>query len=222
MRSRLCWQRGFTYIGLLVAVVIIGLMLTVASRVWTTTEQRERETQLLFIGHAYRMAIASYFVTGHQFPHTLQDLVQDERFPIPKRHLRRLYPDPVTGKTDWSLILTPSGQGIMGVASSSQATPLKRDGFDLIDQVFKGVDCYCLWRFVYYANRFNRPVTTGTTINSNSDGSPGSSNTPAGAPSSFRPGQLGTLTPHAASPASPGGFNPAPDTRSPPADAGSN
>jgi hypothetical protein len=197
-------------------------MLTVASRVWTTTEQRERETQLLFIGHAYRMAIASYFVTGHQFPHTLQDLVQDDRFPIPKRHLRRLYPDPVTGKADWSLILTPSGQGIMGVASSSQATPRKRDGFDLIDQVFKGADCYCLWRFVYYSNRFNRPVTTGTTINSNPDGSTGSFNTPAGAPTPFRPGQIGTITPHSASPTAPGGFNPAPDTQSPPADAGPN
>jgi type II secretory pathway pseudopilin PulG len=172
MRGRFRLQRGFTYIGLLVGVAIMGLMLTVVSRVWTTTAQRERETQLLFIGHAYRMAIASYFAIGHQFPHTLQDLVIDERFPTPKRHLRQLYPDPVTGKPDWSLILTPSGQGIMGVASSSQAAPRKRDGFDLIDQVFKGADCYCLWRFVYYANRFNRPVNTGTTINSNSDGSP--------------------------------------------------
>jgi type II secretory pathway pseudopilin PulG len=203
MRSRFRPQRGFTYIGLLVGVVIIGLMLTIVSRVWTTTEQRERETQLLFIGHAYRMAIASYFANGHQFPHTLQDLVIDERFPTPKRHLRRVYPDPVTGKPDWSLILTPSGQGIMGVASSSQAAPRKRDGFDLIDQVFQGADCYCLWRFVYYANRFNRPVTTGTTINSNSDsdGSP----VPSFQPRTLRPR-----------------FNSAPDAPEPAADTGPN
>ena len=66
MRSPFGPQRGFTYVGLLFAVVIMGLMLTVVSRVWSTTEQRERETQLLFVGHAYRMAIASYFATGHQ------------------------------------------------------------------------------------------------------------------------------------------------------------
>ena len=61
-------QGGFTYIGLLALIVFIGLMLTMASHVWSTTAQRERETQLLFIGHAYRMAIASYFASAHRYP----------------------------------------------------------------------------------------------------------------------------------------------------------
>jgi len=61
MRARYNLQAGFTYIGLLIAVVIMGLMLTVAGRVWSVTEQRERETQLLFAGDAIRMAIAGYF-----------------------------------------------------------------------------------------------------------------------------------------------------------------
>jgi type II secretory pathway pseudopilin PulG len=150
------FEWGFTYIGLLITVVIMGLMLTVVARVWTTTEQRERETQLLFVGHAYRMAIASYFAFGHRYPPTLESLLKDERFPVPKRHLRRLYPDPMTGQADWTLIMTPSGQAIMGVASSSQSPPIKRDGFDSIDNAFKGVACYCLWRFIYYPNRWNR------------------------------------------------------------------
>jgi type II secretory pathway pseudopilin PulG len=149
-------QRGFTYLGLLIAVTIMGLMLTVVSRVWSTTEQRERETQLLFIGAAYRMAISSYYASGHRFPAALQDLLIDERFPVPTRHLRRLYPDPMTGAADWTLIATPDGTGIMGVASSSRRAPIKRDRFDLIDEAFKGADCYCSWRFVYYPNRFSR------------------------------------------------------------------
>src|SRR5207245_1886735 len=82
---------------------------------------------------------------GPHAPHALQDLVQDERLPVPKHHLRRLYPDPVTGKADWSLIPTPSGQAIMGVASSSQGVPIKRDGFDTLDNALKGADCYCAW-----------------------------------------------------------------------------
>src|SRR5256885_3925596 len=187
MRSRFGPQRGFTYVGLLFAVVIMGLMLTVVSRVWSTTEQRERETQLLFVGHAYRMAIASYFATGHQYPHALQDLLQDERFPVPKHHLRRLYPDPVTGKADWSLIPTPSGQAIMGVASSSQGVPIKRDGFDTIDEALKGADCYCAWKFVYYANRWNRGVGTGAP-------NPGATNPPR-RPGPTRPRKPGPLTP---------------------------
>jgi type II secretory pathway pseudopilin PulG len=155
-------QRGFTYIGLLVVVMLMGLMLTVVSRVWTTTERRERETELLFVGHAYRMAIASYFASGHHFPAALQDLLQDERSPIPKHHLRRLYPDPMTGRVDWSLVLTPNGDGIMGVVSSSNLVPIKRDGFEPIDAPFKDTDCYCSWLFVYYANRWNRPLGPGS------------------------------------------------------------
>jgi type II secretory pathway pseudopilin PulG len=157
-------QSGFTYIGLLVAVVIMGLLLTMVSRVWTTTEQREREIQLLYVGHAYRMAIASYYSTGGQFPTTLQQLVRDERFPVPKHHLRRLYPDPMTGRNDWFLIPPAAGQpGIMGVASTSNRAPIKRDGFDLIDAVFKNADCYCDWQFVYFPYRGSRSVVTGDT-----------------------------------------------------------
>jgi type II secretory pathway pseudopilin PulG len=158
MRAAPSLQTGFTYIGLLVAVMLMGLMLTVVSRVWTTTQQRERETELLYSGHAYRMAIASYFASGHRFPASLQDLLQDERSPIPKHHLRRLYADPMTGHADWSLVLTPNGDGIMGVVSRSNAAPIKRDGFEIIDSTFKDADCYCSWLFVYYPSRYSRPL----------------------------------------------------------------
>lgn len=133
-------------------------MLSAAGRVWSTTQQRERETDLLFIGHAYRMAISSYFASGHQYPATLKDLVLDERYPVPVHHLRRIYADPMTGSADWTLILTPTGQGIMGVASSSQHAPIKRRGFDPLDETFKDADCYCAWRFIYYPNRFTRDI----------------------------------------------------------------
>ena len=147
-------ERGFTYVGLLVFVFIMGLMLTVVARVWTTTEQREREIELIYIGHAFRMAISSYYSVGHSFPATLKDLVTDERFPVPKHHLRRLYADPMTGKPDWTPIMIPAGGGIMGVASTSRAPPIKRDGFDLIDELFKDAEHYSDWKFVYIANRW--------------------------------------------------------------------
>ena len=154
MRAAAARQRGFTYLGLLFAVMVIGLMLTVASRVWRTTVQRERETELLWVGHAYRMAISAYFASGHRYPATLHDLVIDERFPVPNHYLRQLYPDPMTGHADWTLIMTPDQTGIQGVVSSSQATPIKRDGFLLVDASFKDKDCYCQWKFIYVANRW--------------------------------------------------------------------
>ncbi|MBV8852657.1 MAG: type II secretion system protein [Sinobacteraceae bacterium] len=179
-------EGGFTYVGLLVIVVIAGLMLSMASRVWSTTAQRERETQLLFIGHAYRTAIASYFATGHRYPASLEDLVLDQRFPEPKRHLRQLYADPMTGQVDWSLVMTPDGHGIMGVASNSQSKPIKLDGFELIDEAFKDSDCYCNWQFVYYPNRYSRwkgQLTSGAGSDPKGSGSLGT----------FKPGTLNPL-----------------------------
>jgi type II secretory pathway pseudopilin PulG len=190
MRVPVSKQQGFTYVGLLFAVVIMGLMLTVVARVWRTTVQREREAQLLWVGHAYRMAISSYFALGHQYPATLQDLLTDERFPVPKHHLRRLYPDPLTGRADWILVLTPSQSGIQGVASSSQDAPVKRDGFELVDATFKDSECYCQWKFIYSPYRW----TGWGTVPGTAPGIPGAS----------QPGQSGWGTP------SPGGPTTAP------------
>ena len=49
----------------------------------------------------------------------------------------------------------------MGVASSSQSQPIKHDGFESVDATFKDADCYCQWRFVYYASRWNRVLPSG-------------------------------------------------------------
>jgi type II secretory pathway pseudopilin PulG len=155
MNARHALQGGFTYIGLLIAVAIMGLLLTIVSRIWTVTAQRERETELLFAGDAIRMAIAGYFASGHQYPLSLELLLADDRSPVPKRYLRRLYPDPITGSPDWTLIRAPDGVGIMGVASSSRLAPLKRRNFPLIDAAFEDSDCYCAWQFVYVPRRFS-------------------------------------------------------------------
>jgi type II secretory pathway pseudopilin PulG len=198
MRRASGTQRGYTYIGLLVGVVILGLMLTIVARVWSTTEQREREAQLLWIGHAYRMAISSYFSMGHQYPLTLELLLTDDRSPVPKHHLRQLYADPMTGKADWTLITNPSSPGIMGVASSSKATPIKRKGFEPVDEVFADTDCYCSWQFIYWPRRFGAPLPAG--VNLPPDTAPGPNN-PGG--SNTSPSGGGMLTPGTTKPLPP-------------------
>ena len=54
-------EGGFTYLGLLFLVALIGLMLAAAGEVAATAAQRERETQLLWVGHEYRAAIGRYW-----------------------------------------------------------------------------------------------------------------------------------------------------------------
>src|SRR5689334_14742094 len=141
-------QRGFTYLGLLIAIVVMGLMLSAAGKLWSTTERRERETQLLFAGHQFRNAIAAYFAQHHRYPPALQDLLGDPESPTPQRYLRRMYIDPMTGSSDWHLITAPAG-GIMGVASTSTLIPLKQANFEPVDVSFAQADCYCGWQFVY-------------------------------------------------------------------------
>jgi type II secretory pathway pseudopilin PulG len=148
MRAPRSFQAGFTYIGILVTVVVMGIMLTAVSRVWSTTEQREKETQLLFVGDQIRMAIARYYASSHHYPMSLQDLLGDDA-PQPRRYLRRLYRDPLMGDDDWILVPDPTGVGIMGVASRSKLVPLKRTGFRDSDAGFADSNCYCAWQFVY-------------------------------------------------------------------------
>jgi type II secretory pathway pseudopilin PulG len=149
-------SQGFTYIGILIAVAVIGIFLAAAGTLWSFSAQREKEAELLFVGHQYRNAIAHYRAAaggGTQLPRELQDLLQDERSPVPRRFLRKLYPDPMTGKDDWTLIRTENG-GIIGVASSSAASPIKKKNFDLADDSFEDKECYCDWQFVF-STRFN-------------------------------------------------------------------
>jgi type II secretory pathway pseudopilin PulG len=143
-------QQGFTYIGLLFAVAIIGITLATVGVIWSTQGQREREEQLLFVGDQYRQAIGRYLQAGGVWPQSLDDLVEDKRVPMPRRFLRRLYPDPMTGAADWELIPGPDG-GIMGVASSSQQQPIKVAGFRPLDAAFENAACYCGWKFIYVA-----------------------------------------------------------------------
>ena len=154
--------RGFAYIGLLVAIVIIGAALAAVAEVWSVQSQREREVELLYRGDAIRYAIGAYVAVNPagaaHYPMELQDLVQDQRWPQVKRYLRRIYEDPMTGAADWTLIRAPDG-GIMGVASSSLRQPIKRQNFHITDALFADSSCYCDWQFIYQPRglRFGLP-----------------------------------------------------------------
>jgi type II secretory pathway pseudopilin PulG len=140
---------GFTYIGLLLAVVLMGVTLSAVGTVWHTMAQREREKELLFIGHEFQAAIAAYYQAGRQFPQELSDLLEDKRWPEPRHFLRRMYADPMTGQADWTVIRAESA-GITGVASTSTAVPIKKSGFLPEEQdAFADAQTYQDWKFNY-------------------------------------------------------------------------
>ncbi len=158
-QSQRSGQMGFTYIGLLFAIAIIGITLSTVGVVWSTQLRRDKEAELLFVGNQFRLAIGRYVRSGGQYPLELADLLEDKRTPVPRRFLRRIYPDPMTRGADWDLVTAPQG-GIMGVASRSQDKPIKVAGFLAANAGFELAECYCEWKFVYSprANRNRRAI----------------------------------------------------------------
>lgn len=142
-------QSGVAYIGLLLIMALIGIVAGTAADVYLQERQRSREKELLWVGHQYRQAIASYLAASQgseTYPKKLEELLLDPRFPGIRRHLRRLYPDPMTGKADWELIVAPQG-GIAGVKSRSSLSPLKQSGFRPRDAQFENKATYSEWEF---------------------------------------------------------------------------
>jgi len=152
--SRLVLRRaaGFTYLAVLFAVAIMGAVLAATAVVWHTMDQRDKEQELLFIGHEFRSAIASYHQRtpggDGQFPKKLDELLEDKRQPALVRHLRKVYVDPFTGRAEWGLIPGPGGT-IAGVHSLSDRTPIKSGNFAALDTGFAGAAMVSDWKFAY-------------------------------------------------------------------------
>ena len=144
---------GFTFIGLMVIITIMGIGLLSVGEVWHVAQKREKEQQLLFIGDQFRLAIKLF--KNHTpptnrlqiYPNALEDLVKDPRYPSTQRYLRKIYPDPLTGKSEWGVVKTPNG-GIYGVYSLSEEIPIKQNNFRPVDQNFEGKTKYSDWVFL--------------------------------------------------------------------------
>ena len=136
-------ERGFSYIMLMAAIVVMGVAMTVAARQWKTMVQRELEADLLTKGIEIQNALALYSATkkagrvvpGEVYPQTLAELTKQ-----PKPFLRKVYLDPV-GRAEWELLRAPTG-GIMGVRSKSRSKPIKQRAFPLVVRHFEGKSTY--------------------------------------------------------------------------------
>lgn len=144
---------GFSYIFVLIIIVVMGIAATSASRYWSTIIKREKEKELLFRGDQIRTAIISYynsFPEGSKpsYPLKMADLLKDNRYPYIKRHLRKNYLDPLTGDGDWGLILD-STRRIQGVFSKCKKRPLKTGNFETVYKNFEKAETYSDWKFIF-------------------------------------------------------------------------
>lgn len=145
-------ERGFTLIGLAVIIAIMGIVLMTVSRVYSTMVKRDVEEELLFRGDEIKDAIDSYFKYGNIYPKSFDDLLKDPRGVNPKKHLRKLYQDPIT-KGEWDVI-KDKAERIVGVRSKSEEEPLKKAGFPHEYKTFEGKTKYNEWEFI------SKPIST--------------------------------------------------------------
>ncbi|MEJ7807413.1 MAG: type II secretion system protein [Telluria sp.] len=127
--------RGFTYLGLIILLAIMALVAAAGLKMGTLLQRAAAEEELLEIGAQFSEALRSYAAATPPGkptqPPTLQDLLRDPRFPNPRRHLRKMFVDPVTGKAEWGIIYLGDKVGVLGVYSLSAARPLKIANFDI-------------------------------------------------------------------------------------------
>jgi type II secretory pathway pseudopilin PulG len=163
-------QKGSALLIVLIMIVIIGFSAGIAGMSWRSLVQRADEAELFWRGDQYRQAIQSYYTyssTGAanplgQFPPTLEHLIKDPRSLEPKKHIRRLYLDPITGG-DWTLIKDKAGR-ITGVRSSSDLLPFQQDGFPLEYEDFAGAGSYSAWEFNYMPKKETSTPSTRTGV----------------------------------------------------------
>lgn len=165
----LSWHRkqGFAYLWTLLLVALMGVGLTVGAEIYSTSVRRDKEKELLFIGHQFRDAIGRYYENPtpdgkHVYPATLSELIQDTRFPDMRRYLRRIYIDPLTGKSEWGLVTI--GGRIVGVHSLSEKEPIKVDGFEPSEAAFRGEKSYSSWVFSYSQNIMLHQMSTESPV----------------------------------------------------------
>src|SRR3954466_10426864 len=119
-------QAGFTYIAVLIFVAINAAVLAATGMLWSDSARRDKEADLLFVGNQYRQAINAYQKQVGGFPAKLDDLVE-------KKHLRRLYRDPLTNSTEWGIVPAPDKGtikgGIMGIYSLAEGQPFRTANF---------------------------------------------------------------------------------------------
>jgi hypothetical protein len=138
---------GFAYLLMLFLIALLAISMLAMGTLEHYAKIRSDEVELLRVGAEFRHALASYrnAMEPRTYPASLDELVLDRRSGVLRRHLRKIYVDPITRNRDWGVVVEAGG--IVGVYSKSERKPLKVAGFDPEDAGLEGAEHYSDWIF---------------------------------------------------------------------------
>jgi type II secretory pathway pseudopilin PulG len=99
-RPRHSNEAGYVLIGVLVMVTLMVIGLAAIAPQIKTQIKRDREEELIRRGKQYSRAIQLYYRKFGRYPSNIEQLENTNNI----RFLRKKYPDPMTGKTEWKLV----------------------------------------------------------------------------------------------------------------------
>ena len=110
-------ESGHLMIALVVALAMLLIFSTVATRSWLDIIRRDREADMMFRAQEISRALVKYRKANQRLPNNLEELME----PGPKGQyfLRRLYEDPLALDGKWGLIYAAPGGGIVDPNSPS-------------------------------------------------------------------------------------------------------
>ena len=156
------FQSGFSYIALLITLALIAVATAATLQMGVLLQQRVAEEELLAIGTEFHQALISYANASQpgqlRVPKRLEDLLKDPRAPNIRRHLRKIYTDPLTGSDEWGITPSIDGRGIVGIFSMSNQKPIKISNFPPLFQSFGEAATYRDWQFMGAAADRNTPA----------------------------------------------------------------
>ena len=93
-------EQGFMLLGLIVAIALIMLWLTVAAPPVVRNLRRDREVEAVHRGNQYVRAVREYYIQFKHYPGSMEQLEKSNNI----RFLRQRYVNPIDGKDDWRVI----------------------------------------------------------------------------------------------------------------------
>lgn len=96
-------KEGYILIILMVAVFIMVIGFLIATPIWKTQIQREKEEELIFRGKQYAEAVRLFQIKyPGSFPKSFEELVEE-------KCLRKMFKDPMTEHGEWDVIIPYGG-----------------------------------------------------------------------------------------------------------------